>query len=177
MSFAYTWHRLQGSRTIVFQGFGDQARDKDDAATFQTFGELGYGIDGWASFEPFVSLTSMNFTDGKFNERGGAATLRVDSKAIDTTFNTLGLRGFTVLDFGGRNMMLRGLAGWRHAYGDVTPLSSNAFAGGNIFTVAACRSPGTRLHWRLRSMSTSRARCRSASAITARWPTPASSTA
>jgi outer membrane autotransporter protein len=28
------------------------------------------------------------------------------------------------------------MAGWRHAYGDVTPLSSNAFAGGNAFTIA-----------------------------------------
>jgi outer membrane autotransporter protein len=74
---AYTWHRLDSARNIVFEGFGDQARAKYDAGTFQAFGELGYRIDGRsASFEPFADLAYVNFTDDGFNERGGAAALR-----------------------------------------------------------------------------------------------------
>jgi outer membrane autotransporter protein len=134
---AYTWHRLDATRNIAFEGFGDQARGKYDAGTFQTFGELGYRIDGWgASFEPFVNLASVNVTDDSFNERGGSAALRVDGKTADTAFNTLGLRGSKTFDIGGQRVTLSGMAGWRHAYGDVTPLSRNAFAGGNAFTVA-----------------------------------------
>ena len=30
----------------------------------------------------------------------------------------------------------RGMLGWRHAFGDVTPLSSFAFAGSDSFTIA-----------------------------------------
>ncbi|MDR6661536.1 outer membrane autotransporter protein [Tardiphaga robiniae] len=30
----------------------------------------------------------------------------------------------------------RGMLGWRHAFGDVTPTSTMAFAGGSPFTVA-----------------------------------------
>lgn len=86
---------------------------------FQTRRELGYGIDGWASFEPFVSLTYVNFTNGSFNERGGAATLRVDSKAIDTTFNTLGLRVHGGLDFGGQKLGVE-----RPGGGGATPMAT-----------------------------------------------------
>lgn len=134
---AYTWHRLDGARNIAFEGFGDRARGQYGAGTFQTFGEVGYRIDGWvASFEPFVNLAYVNVTDGSFDERGGAAALRVDGKAMDTAFNTLGMRASRTFDFGGQSVTLSGMAGWRHAYGDATPLSSHIFTGGNAFTVA-----------------------------------------
>ena len=63
--------------------------------------------------------------------------MTVDGGSTDTTFTTLGLRtsttGFTL---GGMNATARGMLGWRHAFGDTTPLSTHVFSGGNAFTVA-----------------------------------------
>lgn len=39
--------------------------------------------------------------------------------------------------FGDATATLRGTTGWRHAYGDVTPLSSLAFAGMDSFEISA----------------------------------------
>ncbi|WP_425462844.1 autotransporter domain-containing protein [Mesorhizobium norvegicum] len=42
----------------------------------------------------------------------------------------------TDFSLGGMNATARGMLGWRHAFGDVTPTSSFAFAGGDAFTIA-----------------------------------------
>jgi outer membrane autotransporter protein len=73
-------------------------------------------------------------TDG-FTEQGGAAALSVDSETTSTTFTTLGLRASAPFQFGATKANLKGTLGWRHAYGDITPESSQFFAGGSAFTV------------------------------------------
>ena len=74
-------------------------------------------------------------TDG-FTEKGGDAALTSAGSTTDATFTTLGLRGSTDFALGGINATARGMLGWRHAFGGVTPTSSFAFAGGDAFTVA-----------------------------------------
>ncbi|WP_322415205.1 autotransporter outer membrane beta-barrel domain-containing protein [Mesorhizobium huakuii] len=54
----------------------------------------------------------------------------------NATFTTLGLRGSTDFALGGVNATARGMLGWRHAFGDITPTSSFAFVGGDAFTIA-----------------------------------------
>lgn len=51
-------------------------------------------------------------------------------------FTTLGLRGSTTFDLAGANVTAKGMVSWRHAFGDVPPLSAMRFAGGgNAFTI------------------------------------------
>ncbi|NKW11214.1 autotransporter domain-containing protein [Ochrobactrum tritici] len=61
--------------------------------------------------------------------------MSVDGETTNTTFTTLGLRASTPLQLGTSNANLKGTLGWRHAYGDITPESTQFFAGSNAFTV------------------------------------------
>jgi len=134
---AYTWHRISTSRSVAFQGFTDSLSADYDAATAQAFGELAYKTDaGPFAFEPFANLAYVNLHTDGFAESGGAAALTSGSSTSDATFTTLGVRASTDITLGGVAATARGMLGWRHAFGDVTPLSTVAFAGGDSFTVA-----------------------------------------
>jgi outer membrane autotransporter protein len=134
---AYTWHDISTNRSVAFPGFADRLSGNYNAGTAQVFGELGYGINmGAARFEPFANLAYVNLHTDGFTERGGAAALTSASANTDATFATLGLRASTRLDLNGAVMTAKGMLGWRHAFGDVTPLSTTRFAGaGNAFTI------------------------------------------
>lgn len=132
----HTWHSIDASRSVAYPGLSDSLEADYDARTLQAFGELGYRIDtASASFEPFANLAHVRLHTDGFNERGGAAALAVDSETTNTTFTTLGLRASTQLPLGSTEAKLKGTIGWRHAYGDITPESTQAFAGSNAFTV------------------------------------------
>ncbi|MDZ5452017.1 autotransporter domain-containing protein [Labrys sedimenti] len=134
---AYTWHDMDIGRSVSFPGFSESLKSKVRAGTFQAFGDLGYRIDtSIAAFEPFANLAYVSLDTGGFTERGGAAALHADSQTTSTAFTTLGLRASTSFDLFGIATTVRGSLGWRHAYGDVKPLSIQAFAGGAAFTVA-----------------------------------------
>ena len=134
---AFTWHDLSTTRTVAFAGFGDMLRARYGARTFQAFGEAGYRIDAFgAAFEPFVNLAHVSLATDAFSETGGAAALTGDGRTTSTTFTTLGLRASATFMLGGVGTTARGTLGWRHAFGAVLPLSTNAFAGGAGFTVA-----------------------------------------
>ncbi|UVK43826.1 autotransporter-associated beta strand repeat-containing protein [Mesorhizobium sp. AR07] len=134
---AYSWHDIETSRDVVFPGFSDSLAAKYHAGTAQVFGELGYGLNiGGVSLEPFGGLAHVNVKADGFSEQGGRAALASAGSTTETTFTTVGLRAgadFTVRDI---SATVRGMVGWRHAFGDTTPLSSLAFAGGGAFTVA-----------------------------------------
>jgi outer membrane autotransporter protein len=134
---AYTWHDISTSRNVSFPGFSNGLKGAYNAATAQVFGELAYGFNaGGARFEPFANLAYVNLHTDGFRERGGAAALTSPSSNTDATFTTLGLRGSTTFDMGGATLTAKGMLGWRHAFGDVTPLSTMRFAGGgNAFSI------------------------------------------
>ncbi|MDW6025396.1 autotransporter domain-containing protein [Mesorhizobium sp. BAC0120] len=134
---AYTWQDISTSRTIAFPGFSDRLASGYRAGTFQAFGDLGYRLDAsLASFEPFANLAHVSLHTDGFTEQGGAAALHGDGQTTNTTFSTLGLRAATNFDLGGVAMTARGLLGWRHAFGDLTPLSTQALSVGDAFTIA-----------------------------------------
>lgn len=135
---AYTWHDVTTNRSVIFPGFGDSLRGDYNAGTAQVFGELAYGFSmGPARFEPFANLAYVNLHTDGFTERGGAAALTSPSANTDATFTTLGLRASTTFDMGGSTLTARGMVGWRHAFGDVTPQTAMRFAGaGNPFAIA-----------------------------------------
>ncbi|PSJ63565.1 autotransporter outer membrane beta-barrel domain-containing protein [Pseudaminobacter soli (ex Li et al. 2025)] len=127
---AYTWHRISTDRSVTADY---------NARTAQAFGELGYGIQaGSVAFEPFANLAYVNLATDGFSERGtgGEMVLTGASSSTNATFTTLGARAATSFSLGATTATAKGTLGWRHAYGDVTPLSQMRFAGGDAFTIA-----------------------------------------
>ena len=134
---AYSWSDIDSSRQVSFPGFSDGLTGSYRAGTTQVFGELGYGIKaGNFAFEPFANLAYVNVHSNGFSETGGAAALTVQGGSNDTTFTTLGIRAATDFDIGAAKATARGMIGWRHGYGDVTPAVSQAFSGSSAFTIA-----------------------------------------
>lgn len=133
---AYTWHRIETDRSVVFPGFSDRLSADYDAGTFQAFGELGYRLDtASVSFEPYANLAYVKFKADGFSSNGRAAALSGKDRSSDTTFTTLGLRASSEFMLGSMVATARGGIGWQHAFGDVTPETSLAFASGPSFTV------------------------------------------
>ncbi|MBZ9816434.1 autotransporter domain-containing protein [Mesorhizobium sp. CA7] len=134
---AYSWNSISTKRAVAFNGFADQLSADYDAGTAQVFGELAYKADaGRFKFEPFANLAYVSVHTDGFTEKGGGAALTSASSTINATFTTLGLRASTDLTLGSIEATARGTLGWRHAFGDVTPTSTFAFAGGDAFTIA-----------------------------------------
>ena len=134
---AYTWHDIDTTRRVGFAGFADKLEAGYDAGTAQVFGELGYTIDvGAIALEPFAGLAYVNLDADGFTERGGAAALMGDGGSTDATFSTLGVRVASEFVVGGMTSTARGMIGWRHAVGGLTPTTSLAFAGGEAFSPA-----------------------------------------
>jgi subtilase-type serine protease len=133
---SYTWHRIETDKVVAFPGFSDGHAADYDAGTFQAFGELGYRVDtASVSFEPYANLAYVNFDADDFSEDGGAAALSSGDQSSDTTFTTLGLRASSQFMLGSMTATGRGGIGWQHAFGDVTPETSLAIAGGPSFAV------------------------------------------
>jgi fibronectin-binding autotransporter adhesin len=139
----YTWHDIDTARSVAIPGFSDHLTAKYRSASTQVFADFGYRLDlgrtahGQVSVEPFVDAANVNYRSGAFQEKGGMAALTGASSAINAPVTTLGLRGSSRMVIGGATVTLRGSAGWRHAYDDVTPDSTVSFtAGGPAFDVA-----------------------------------------
>ncbi|WP_280821347.1 autotransporter domain-containing protein [Pseudaminobacter soli (ex Li et al. 2025)] len=134
---AYTWNDLSTRRTVAIPGIAESLAVGYHAGTLQAFGEVGYGIEaGPARFEPFANLAHVRLHTNGFTENGGVAALSGCSDTTDTTFTTLGLRAEHKLGFGTVDATLRGVLGWRHAFGDTTPTATQAFSAGDAFTIA-----------------------------------------
>lgn len=103
----------------------------------QVFGELGYEIKtAYADFEPFAAASYVHLKTDGFEESGEISNLTGQSGTTNLTTTTLGLRAsrdFAVSDT--IVLTARGMLGWSHAYGDVTPQQRLAFSGGESFTI------------------------------------------
>jgi outer membrane autotransporter protein len=91
---------------------------------------------GALSLEPFANLAYVHLKTGGYTETGGAAALTASAQSTDATFTTIGLRAQTEFNLGETPARLTGMAGWRHAFDDVTPFAAQAFMGGSAVTVA-----------------------------------------
>jgi fibronectin-binding autotransporter adhesin len=130
----YSWHNVSSQRGVAFEGFSDRLRASYDASTVQAFADLGYRFAaGGSSFEPFVNLAQVRLKTQDLAETGGAAALSVRGQAFDSTVSTLGVRPSTPITLGPLQGRVKGMVGWRHAFGDVVPTASPALAGGTPF--------------------------------------------
>jgi len=134
---AYSWSDIDIRRAIAIPGFSDSLRASYGAGTFQFFGEAGYRyeIDG-TSFEPYAGLTHIKLDTNDFDEAGRTTMLSAKEQTTEMTFATLGLRTAANFNIGSLPTVARGTLGWRHAFGDTMPVSTNSFTSGAGFDVA-----------------------------------------
>ncbi|OLL27441.1 hypothetical protein BTH42_33070 [Burkholderia sp. SRS-W-2-2016] len=133
----YTWHDIDTSRSAVFAGSANQLDGSYSGGTVQVFGDVGYAINaGAVALEPFINLAYVHLSTNDFHEQGGIAALSSGSDNTSSTFSTLGVRAASTFAAGSIDVTAKGVLGWRHAYGSVTPTSTMAFSGGSAFTVA-----------------------------------------
>jgi autotransporter-associated beta strand protein len=124
---SYSFDTIDTTRMIVLPS-AQTLTASYNARSAQAFGEIGVGM---GAFEPFVGANYINVATDAFQETGGSAALTVASSSEGVAYTTLGVRAEADA---GNGLSLRGMAGWRHAYGDVTPVL-NATIEGNGFSV------------------------------------------
>jgi outer membrane autotransporter protein len=91
---------------------------------------------GRVAFEPFAGLAYVNLHTDGFSETGGSAALTARGDDTSLGYSTLGLRASSSLSWQGMDLTLRGGLAWRHAFGDVDPTTTLAFAGSSAFSIA-----------------------------------------
>ena len=119
----YNGHAADTRRTVSFTGFSPERLSAGyHARSWQLFAEAGHKVQvGNLMLKPFASVSHTGFASNGFSESGGAAALTSSSDTDNTTFTTLGLRGaMALLD----TIHVRGMGGWRHAFGDTEPSST-----------------------------------------------------
>ncbi|MFJ7353467.1 autotransporter domain-containing protein, partial [Phyllobacterium sp. NPDC097923] len=132
-------HVIDSRRTVSFGSLEETDTAGYSANTVQLFGEAAYRIETpYAALEPFAAAAHTHLKTSGFTETGGIAALSAPSSSTDLTTTTLGLRASRAFTLGNATTLTaRGMAGWRHAYGDVTPQAQFAFAsGGESFDVS-----------------------------------------
>lgn len=131
---SHSWNKTDTSRSATFAGFTDSLAGKYDSTTTQVFGEVGHRLEvGRATLEPFAGLAHVTLRSDAFMERGGFAALYGFGGSTDATFSTLGVRASMQAS---ESTKLRGMLGWRHAFGDAAPTSTHAFGGSLPFTIS-----------------------------------------
>lgn len=133
----HIWHDVDATRTLAFPGLSETLTSHYSARTAQVFAEAGRPMAlGRAMVEPHAGVAFVRHARDGFTERGGSAALTAFDDVSTTLFSSLGVRTSLPFDLGpGRSLTLSGGAAWRHAAGDIAPLSTLSFAGGSPFTV------------------------------------------
>jgi subtilase-type serine protease len=162
----YAYNRYGTHRSVVFPGFSDAESAGYGGDTLQAFGEAGWRIDvpGFSrptSIEPFGGVTATHIGVASFSEAGGAAALNGAGAGYDFLATTLGARAEATL-FDDAPLVARGMLGWRHVFGDVTPTSRLAFVGAPSLPFAVAGAPIARdalaveagVDWRLTRQAT-----------------------
>jgi fibronectin-binding autotransporter adhesin len=81
---------------------------------------------------PFAGVSYVALHTDGFSESGGPSALTAASETTETTFTTLGVRGAaTVFD----TVSIHSMAGWRHAFGDINPVSVFTLDGSDPFSI------------------------------------------
>jgi outer membrane autotransporter protein len=128
-----SWNNTDTRRSVAFPGYVGGLKAGYDSTTTQVFGEVGHALQlGAAAVEPFAGLAHVRLKSDAFSERGGPAALHAEGDSTEATFSTLGVRGSLQA---GESTRLRGMLGWRHAFGDTAPSSTHRFSGSVPFTL------------------------------------------
>ena len=137
----HNWHAVDTSRTVSFTNYSpERLSARYDARSWQLFAEAGHKVQvGGLMLEPFAGVSHTGLASDGFSESGGDAALTSSSDTDNTTFTTLGMHGaVALLD----TVHVRGMAGWRHAFGDTDPSSIHTLSGSSAFTVRGAPTAG-----------------------------------
>jgi autotransporter-associated beta strand protein len=126
----WAWTDIETSRAVAFPNFYERQRADYDADTGQLFGEIAYPTQmGGVELEPFAGLAFVSVESGGFREKGGPqASLRTSGFDQDVGYTTVGLRAAQTMMWGAMAVTPHIEAAWLHAFDDVTPGASLAFA-------------------------------------------------
>ncbi|MEN4919201.1 autotransporter domain-containing protein [Achromobacter spanius] len=135
---AYTWHDIDSKRNINAAGERQELKADYSASTGQIFTDVGYAfaLTDRVTLEPFFGADFSDLRTRGFSESGGDAALSGKRSTNNVGTTTLGLRAQTTFDVKDTAGRVRGMLGWRHAYGDVNPEATMSFDGSQPFTVA-----------------------------------------
>ncbi len=129
----YIWNKLDSERSVYFQGLSDRLSADYKSNLFQIFGETAYQYYYQNTIlEPYAQIAYVKLDTDGLTEKGGIAALKNDSESMESFFTTLGLRASHDVMIHGIEAKLNVGAGWRHAYGDVTPQTNKIFATNGI---------------------------------------------
>ncbi|WP_312437531.1 autotransporter domain-containing protein [Achromobacter sp.] len=133
---AYSWHDVDTRRQISYGSLSQTLTADYHASTTSLFAEVGYALalSPQTTIEPFAGLSWSDLRTRAFSESGGSAALSAKRQSQTLTSSLAGLRARWQVPES--DIALRGLLGWRHAYGDVQPSTTLAFEGGTSFSVA-----------------------------------------
>jgi len=123
----YAWSSIDASRFVALTGELPQA--SYDATAANVFAEAGYTVAlGPVALEPFAGIGWTGIDQNGFVETlAPIAGLVSPGSSFDTAYTTLGLRAAATYSLSGFTVTPHASAGWRHAFGDVTPTSTLAF--------------------------------------------------
>ncbi|HEY8380989.1 MAG TPA: autotransporter domain-containing protein [Microvirga sp.] len=130
---AYAHHAIDLSRAVVLSNFSGAARDESDTSSLQAFGELGYlfTLGRGVTLEPFAGLAHIHVGSRRIEETGSAIALVGTADSFDVTYSTLGARMAATIPTSAGAVTVKGMLGWRHAFGDTDPSAVFAFAAGS----------------------------------------------
>ncbi|WP_249205131.1 autotransporter domain-containing protein [Achromobacter sp. Marseille-Q0513] len=133
---AYSWHDIDSRRQLRYGSLDQKLTAGYHASTTQLFAETGYAmkLGDAVVVEPFAGLAWSDLRVRGFNESGGSAALSGQAQKQRLTTSLAGVRGQWQPD--GTAIALRGMLGWRHAYGGLKPSATLAFDQGPAFSVA-----------------------------------------
>jgi len=130
---AWAWSSIDTSRAVIFPGFFERQNASYDADTGQVFGEVAYPTTmGGMAVEPFGGLAYVSVDTETFKEHGGSLASLRGSTDQDVGYSTLGLRAAKTMTWGQTLVTPHLSAAWQHAFDDVTPGASLAFASTGI---------------------------------------------
>lgn len=132
---AYSWHRIDSRRDTGLPSSA-QSRAKYNANSAQAFIEVGVAQQlGDVRVEPFAGLAYVN-TRAKHFQESGPAGLQANSSDLSAGFSTMGLRADTQWALSDQSTLgVQGTAGWRHAFGGLTPSTRMRWQDDAAFTV------------------------------------------
>ncbi|MEP5367225.1 autotransporter domain-containing protein, partial [Parvibaculum sp.] len=120
-ALAYSYQMADTERTVL----GSRIKGDYGAHTIQGSTEASMGFDmGDLTLTPFAGLSFVHIETESFTETGGPAALAISGTSNTTGITALGLRARRQWE----TVDLFGSLAWRHAFGDIDPVSRAAFA-------------------------------------------------
>lgn len=138
----YTRNEIVTRRNVAFDTFSDMLKADYSRSTSQVFADIGWTFEADEfRLQPFAGLAYTAIDGGAIREDGGAAALAIEDKSFNMTTSTLGLRVSTDLEIGEVPILLSGLVGWRHNFGQAASFAMARFDGGDPFVLEGIGVP------------------------------------